>query len=122
MKLPSIIAIFLSAFLFAASSALAGNPPAFPGQPHINGALKHLHAAKEKASTDAPGALNELEAAGETLSHAIRNKGTFQNIAREYTTHASEYLKKGDVDKAVHNIDEAIAAVEKAGGTGTHER
>ena len=121
MKLPSIIAVlFTASLLCVAPSVQAKEPPPHPGQPHLNGALKHLNAAKEKASSDAPGALNELQAAATTLAHANHNKGTYQNIARQLTDQATEYLQKGDVDKAVHKIDEAIAAVNRGGETGAH--
>ena len=121
MKLPSVIFTLLAAFLvFVASSVEAKDPPAFPGQPHLNGALKHLNAAKEKVSTDATGALNELEAAHNALAHAIHNKGTYQNMARELTDQATEHLQKGEVEKAAHKIDEAIATVNRGGQTGDH--
>ena len=119
MKLPSIITTLLAASLvFVASSVEAKDPPAFLGQPHINGALKHLNAAKEKVSTDATGALNELEAAHNALAHATHDKGTYQNIARQLTDQATQYLQKGEVDKGVHKIDEAIAIVNRGGQTG----
>jgi hypothetical protein len=123
MKLPSIIATLLTAclLLFIASSSMeAKDPPAFPGQPRMNGALRHLNAAKDKAPTDAPGAIDELQAAAGTLSHAKRNKGTYSNIARQLTDEATEYLKKGDVEKAVQKINEAITAVDRGGDTGDH--
>jgi hypothetical protein len=122
MKLPSIVttALLAVSLLFVASSVQAGDPPAFPGQPHINAALKHLNAAKEKAPTDAAGALGDLQAAHGDLSHAIKNKGTHQTIARQLTDQATQYLQKGDADKAVHKIDEAITSVNRAGETGEH--
>ena len=64
----------------------AKDPPPFPGEPHLNEALKHLNAAKEKVSTDTPGALAELQAVADTLAHAIHNKGTYQGIARQFTS------------------------------------
>ena len=121
MKLPSIITLLLAASLVIfTASVQAGDPPPFAGEPHINTALKHLNAAKEKASTDAPGALTELDGAAESLAHASKNKGTYKNIAREYTASAIEYMKKGDVEKALHKIDEAIKAANDAGVLGKH--
>jgi hypothetical protein len=123
MKLPSVIAILIAAFFaFVASPVEAKEPPPFPGQPHLNAALKHLTAAKAKAASDANDALNELEAAGIALAHAIHDKGTYQNIARERTAQAKEYMQSGDVEKAVHKIDEAIDAVNHGGDTGDHNR
>ena len=122
LSIPAIL-FFTIAFVFATAPALlAKDPPAFPGQPHLNGALKHLTAAKEKAATDANAALNDLQAAANTLSHAIHNKGTYQNIARERTEQAIHYLKNGDAENAKHKIEEAIAAVNQGGETGEHER
>jgi len=79
MKLPSFITLLLAAALacVASSSVAADDAPAYPGQPNINGALKHLSAAKEKAPTDAAGAIAELAEASDFLSHAIHNKGTY---------------------------------------------
>jgi len=125
MKLPSFLAALfaVAALIFAAAPMLvAKDPPPFPGQPRLNEALKHLNAAKEKASTDSSAALNELQAAAGNLAHAIHNKGTYQNIARERTAQAIEYLKNGDAEKAAHKIDEAIDAVNHGGDTGEHER
>ena len=121
MKLPSLITVLLAmALVLAGFSVEAKDPPAFPGQPHINNALKHLNAAKEKVDTDVNGALSELEAARSTLAHAIKNKGTYQPIARQLTEQAVQYLQGGDKEKASHKIDEAIATVTKAGETGDH--
>jgi tetratricopeptide (TPR) repeat protein len=120
MKLPAILTALVAAFfIFVGSSAEAGDP-AFPGQPKINTALKHLNAAKEKVPTDANGALGELQEAHNSVAHAIRKKGTYQTIARELIDQATDYLQKGNTDKAAHKIDEAIAAVTKAGETGEH--
>jgi VIT1/CCC1 family predicted Fe2+/Mn2+ transporter len=121
MKIQSIIAALLAAvFVFTGSSVIAKDPPAFPGQPHLNAALKHLTAAKEKVATDATASLGDLESAKGDLSHAIHNKGTYQTIARQLTEQAKQYLEKGDVDKATHKIDEAIQNVNRAGQTGDH--
>jgi hypothetical protein len=121
MKLPSIITVLLAASLiFVASSVQAGDPPPFPGQPKINTALKNLHEAKDKATGDSAGALNSLHAAQDAMAHAGRNKGTFQNLGKGLIEQAQRYLEKGDVDKALHKIDEAIDTVTKAGETGEH--
>lgn len=120
MKLPSIITVLLAVSLAFVGSFVEAKDPAFPGQPIINGALKHLNAAKEKVSTDASGALSELAEAHNSMSHAIKKKGTFQPIARQLIDQATEYLQKGDVEKAAHKIDEAITAVTRAGETGEH--
>ncbi|MEI9892933.1 MAG: hypothetical protein WDN28_03205 [Chthoniobacter sp.] len=121
MKLPSVVTTLLSAsLLFVATSGEANDPPTFPGQPHINSALKHLTSAREKAPTDAPGALGELAAASGELARASKNKGTYKNIARQLTDQATQYLQKGEPDKAVHKIDEAIANTNRAGETGDH--
>jgi hypothetical protein len=121
MKLPSIITtILLSASILFVTASAKAEPPAFPGQPHINSALRHLNSAKEKAPTDAPGALSELDAAHHDLAHAIKNKGTYQTIARQLTEEATRNLKAGDVEKAVHKIDEAIENATHAGETGGH--
>ena len=122
MKLPSFITLLLAAALacVASSSVAADDAPAYPGQPNINGALKHLSAAKEKAPTDAAGAIAELAEASDFLSHAIHNKGTYVTIARQLTEQATQHMKKGEPDKAVHKIDEAIANVNRAGQTGKH--
>jgi hypothetical protein len=121
MKLPALITVLLTAAMFLVGlSSVEAKDPAFPGQPHINGALKHLTAAKDKVGTDTTGALTELEAARSTLSHAVKNKGTYQPIARQFTEQAIQYLQSGDTEKAGHKIDEAIATVTKAGETGDH--
>lgn len=121
MKIPSMVNTLLAAsLLFVVTSAEAGDPPPFPGQPHINSALKHLNAAKGKAPTDAASALSELEAAHGELMHAIHNKGTYQTIARQLTDQATQDLQKGDADKALHKIDEALVSVNRAGQTGEH--
>jgi hypothetical protein len=121
MKLPSIITVLLAAsIVFAASSVRAGDPPPFPGQPRINTALKNLHDAKDKAAGDSAGALNNLHAAEMAVAHASHNKGTFQILAKGLITQAGHYLETGDLDKALHKIDEAIDAVTKAGGIGDH--
>ena len=121
MKSPSITTVLLAAsLLFVASSGLAGDPPPFPGQPKINATLKNLHEAKDKATGDSAGALNNLHAAEMDVAHASHNKGTFQNLAKGLIDQAEHYLEKGDVEKAVHKIDEAIDAVTKAGEIGDH--
>ncbi|HSI16063.1 MAG TPA: hypothetical protein VK961_28700 [Chthoniobacter sp.] len=121
MKSPSILVALLAAFLvITGASLLAKEPPAFPGQPHLNAALKHLTSAKEKVANDATAALGDLESARTDLSHAIHNKGTFQTIARQLTEQAKQYLEKGDADKASHKIEEAIQNVNRAGQTGDH--
>jgi hypothetical protein len=124
MKTPSLITIILlaAALVFAGFSVVAKDPPPFPGQPHINAALKHLNAAKDKVGTDQTGALTELEAARTTLNHAIHNKGTYQTIARQLTDQAVQYLQGGDTEKAAHKIDEAIETVTRGGDTGNHEK
>src|SRR5258708_37361359 len=115
MKFPSVITALLAVLLaFIASSTEAKDPPPFPGQPKLNAALRHLTAAKEKVATDASGALAELESAHTSLGHAIHNKGTYQNIARQLTEQAKQYLEKGDADKAAHKINEAIENVNQA--------
>lgn len=119
MKLSSTLPAFLAVSLTFVSLSVQAEP-AFPGQPSINSALKHLTEAKEKAATDASTALTELEQAHDSLSHAIKKKGTYQPIARQLTEQATEYLRKGDLEKATHKIDEAIAAVKHAGETGEH--
>jgi len=101
-------------------SDLRAEPPAYPGQPHINSALKHLKAAKAKAADDAPGALASLESAGGTLAGGIHNKGTYQTIARQLIDQAKRHLEKGEVEAAVHKIDEALENVNRAGQTGEH--
>lgn len=122
MKLPSALVALLTAAALSSSVVLAGNPPEFPGQPHINGALKHLNAAKEKLATDAPTATAELQAAHSTLGHASKNKGTYQTIAKQLIGEAEMELKKGDTEKAGKKIDDAIAQVTKAGETGNKEK
>ncbi len=120
MKLPSVIASLLAASLVfvAASGEANDNPPPFPGQPRINSALKHLNTAKEKVATDAAGSLSELDAAHRELAHAGHNKGTYQTIARQLTDQATQYLQKGEADKAAHKIEEAITNTNRAGETG----
>lgn len=121
MKIPSLLALLLAAlFAFAGSSVIAKDPPPFPGQPHLNSALRHLNAAKEKVATDTSAALGELDGARADLNHAIHNKGTYQPIARQLTEQARQYLEKGDTEKATHKIDEAIQNVTRAGQTGEH--
>lgn len=121
MKLPTVITTLLATSLVLVSSSLeAKDPPPFPGQPSVNAALRHLNGAKEKMATDATGALSDLDAARTDLSHAIHNKGTYQTIARQLTEQALQYLKKGDVEKAGHKIEEAIATVSRGGQTGDH--
>jgi hypothetical protein len=124
MKLPSLIATILlaAAFVVAGLSFEAKAEPAFPGQPHMNNALKHLKAAKDKVGTDTTGALSALEEAHVALSHASKNKGTYQTIARQLTEQAEQYLKSGDTEKAAHKIDEAIETVNHGGETGAHEK
>jgi hypothetical protein len=120
MKLASLLSPLLAAsFVFAVSVARADdNPPAFAGQPHINEALKHLNAAKEKVATDTNAALAELHAAHGDLSHAKRKKGTYQVIAVQLTDEAAHLVEAGDKDKATRKIDEAIANTTHAGETG----
>jgi Tfp pilus assembly protein PilF len=119
MKLPSAITALIAALLvLAASSLWAKDPPPFPGQPNINAALKQLNAAKEKAETDASAALASLQSASTVLAKATHNKGTFQTVARQLTERATRHLEKGETATALHEIDEAIQAVNKAGETG----
>jgi hypothetical protein len=119
MKLPSAITTLVAALLvFVVSTLWANEPPPYPGQPHINVALKQLNAAKEKADTDKSAALANLQNAGTALAKASRNKGTFQTVARQLIDRATRNLEKGDAAAALHEIDEAIQAVNKAGETG----
>jgi cellobiose-specific phosphotransferase system component IIA len=120
MKLFLLIPALLAAILAFTSPVVEAKDPVFAGEPHLNEALKHLTKAKEKISGDTDGALAELQSAEETLSHAIHNKGTYQGIARQFTTQAIDYLKKGDAETASHKIDEALHAVEEGGKTGKH--
>jgi len=119
MKLPSaIITLAAALFVLVGPALWANEPPPFPGQPRINVALKQLTAAKEKAETDAAAALASLQNAGTALAKASRNKGTFQTVARQLIDRATRHLEKGDAATALHEIDEAIQAVTKAGETG----
>jgi hypothetical protein len=120
MKLPSVITTLAATLLLLVVSVVRADPPPFPGQPRINNALKQLTAAKEKADTDATAALAHLQNASTALSKASHNKGTYQTIARQLTDRATRHLEKGDAATAVHEIDEAIKAVNQAGETGEH--
>jgi len=120
MKLPSAITTLFAALLVLVVSDLRAEPPPYPGQPHINAALKHLKAAKEKAADDANAALGSLDSAAGALSGAIHNKGTYQPIARQLVAEAKRELAKGEVEAALHKIDEAIENVNRAGQTGEH--
>ena len=121
MKLPSLIATLLAAlFVFAVSPVFAKEPPPFPGQPKMNVALKHLKAAQAQAPKDTSAALASLQEAATALSKAAHNKGTYVPIARQLVEQATQYLQHNEVDKALHKIDEAIAAVDRGGET--HER
>jgi hypothetical protein len=124
MKIQNLITIILLAatLVIAGLSLEAKAEPAFPGQPRINNALKHLNAAKSKVGTDTTGALSDLEEARIALGHAVKNKGTYQTIARQLTEQAVQYLKGGDTEKAAHKIDEAIDTVNRGGETGSHEK
>ena len=102
MKLPSIITVVLAAALVFVASSVQADPPPFPGQPKINGALKNLQQAKDKATGDSAGALNNLHAAEMAMAHASHNKGTFQNIAKGLIEQAEHYLGNGEIDKALH--------------------
>jgi len=119
MKLPSAITTLAAALLvFVVSDIGAKEPPPYPGQPRINGALKHLTAAQTQAAKDPKAALASLQEASTVLAKAKHNKGTYQNIARDLTERATRHLEKGEVDTALHEIGEAIDAVNKGGEIG----
>ena len=119
MKISSaIVTLFTVLLLFVVSARGSEVPPPYPGQPRINNALKHLNAAKATASTDANAALGSLEQASVALTHARKDKGTYQPIARQLVDEAKRHLEKGELDAALHKIDEAIANVNRAGETG----
>jgi len=120
MKLPSAIITLAAVLVVLVVSAKGGEDPAYPGQPRINNALKHLTEAKAQAATDSNAAIASLQEAGGALSKASRNKGTYVPIARQLVDEAKRELEKGELDKASHKIDEAIDAVNKAGQTGEH--
>jgi len=121
MKLPSFITTLAAASLVLFVSAVgADEGPAYPGQPRINNALKHLTAAQTQAPTDAKAALVSLQEAGTALGKAIHNKGTYVPIARQLTAEATRHLEQGDVEAASHDIQKAIDAVNRAGQTGEH--
>lgn len=113
-----LLRLFTTATLI--TTAFAGDPPAYPGQPNINLALRRLTDAKEHLVTGATPAdiSEELKKAHNALEMAIKNKGSFRATAIRLTGQAMKHLEKGDRDTAAREINEAIEAVNKAGQAG----
>lgn len=108
------------AFSFIAAVAFADDP--FPHQPNINIALKELADAQKAiaGSGGKPGdALMHLRQAHTVLEKSSNNKGSFRATAIRLTGQAVNHLEKGETDKAVHEIAEAVEAVNKAGVAGS---
>lgn len=116
-RLLAFVTIFILA-VFSATAAEKPSLPHYPGQPKINVALKQLTDAQEKIATNAKEAGEHLQKATDSLEGAIKDKGSFRATAIRTTNQAIKYLEKGETEKAVHEIEEAIKATKKAGESG----
>ncbi|MFN0076672.1 MAG: hypothetical protein ACKVY0_09370 [Prosthecobacter sp.] len=123
-----IIAAVLSVLLIVVTCAAGADKskspklPEYPKQKNINTALKQLAKAQELAKgsgKEVADALVWLKKAEIQLSKDRGNKhGSFKESAHRLTGQAAKDLEGGLSDKAMHNIEEAIAATHKAGKAG----
>ncbi|HBJ87009.1 MAG TPA: hypothetical protein DDZ88_24750 [Verrucomicrobiales bacterium] len=94
----------------------------YPKQGTINAALKHLAKAQELAKGSAKEVADAvvcLKKAEIQLSKDKGNKhGSFKESAHRLSGQAAKDLENGLSDKALNNIEEAIAATHKAGKAG----
>jgi hypothetical protein len=114
--LPVVFTILLSALsLAAADKSEKGN---FGGQEKLNNAIKQLSEAQKSAATDSKGAADHLRKASGLLVHTRKDKGSFRATAIRLTDQAVNHLEKGDQATALHEINEALEAANKAGVQG----
>lgn len=127
-----VSAIVVSAALWMATAAQAADSksdkPAkeeeagtYPGQPNINSAIKQLTKAQEQMTSEPDKAIESLQRAKLALDAASSGKGTYRQSAIRLTKQALEHLEKKDVEKAAHEIKEALEATNKAGEVGARK-
>lgn len=110
-------------FLLTAGAVLRADEPKYPGQPHINAALRQLAEAQKilaKGDGDLNEAATKVKEAHDALQTSVVNKGTYRVTAIRLTERAAKHLEKGDKDSAVHEIQEAVENTDKAGQAGSH--
>ncbi|MDZ4405421.1 hypothetical protein [Prosthecobacter sp.] len=118
------VSVLLIVVTCAAGADKSKSPklPDYPKQKNINAALKQLAKAKELAKGSAKevaDAVVYLKKAEIQLSKDRGNKhGSFKESAYRLSGQAAKDLENGLADKALHNIEEAIAATHKAGKAG----
>jgi hypothetical protein len=78
-------------------------------------AIKQLTEAQNAMATNPKDAAEHLEKAAGSLSHAIKDKGSFRATAIRLTKQAVRHLNEGDANTAAHEINEALEAANKAG-------
>jgi len=120
-----IFTLLVSALLIVGTSAEGADKskspklPEYPKQQNINVALKHLAKAQALAKgsgKEVADAIVWLKKAEIQLSKDKGNKhGSFKESAHRLSGQAAKDLENGLTDKAMHNIEEAIAATHKAG-------
>jgi hypothetical protein len=102
-----------------ADKSASSKPASYQGQRTINSALKHLTNAQKLAkgsSAEVAEAIEHLKKAEFSLRKDTGNKhGSFKEASHRLTGQAAKDLEKGLRDKAMHNIEEAIEAANKAG-------
>jgi hypothetical protein len=119
--LPTIVFCVLSVMILRVSgSDRPVKVPEYPGQPKINAALKQLTEAQtvmtKGGSQD--DVIAHLTNAHNAMEGAALNKGSYRVTAIRLTGQAIKHLEKGEKDTAVHEIAEALDAVDKAGQAG----
>jgi hypothetical protein len=96
--------------------------PEYPKQKNINAALRQLESAQKLAKgsgKEVADAIVHLKKAENQLSKDRGNRhGSFKESAHRLSGQAVKDLEAGNSDKALHNIEEAIAATHKAGKAG----
>lgn len=77
--------------------------------------IKHLTEAREAMASKPAEVAGHLQKAAESLSHAIKDKGSFRATAIRLTNQALKHIEKGDKDTALHEINEALESANRAG-------
>lgn len=119
MLLLALVTFVVALLPSHAAEKKAPAEPEYPGQPSINGALKHLTKAQEAISTNPKEAIGILKKAQISLEAAVKDKGTYRVTAVRQTKEAIRHLEKGDTATAARDVEEAIENTHKAGKQGS---
>lgn len=113
-----IVFAVLVTFMSAGAADKSVKLQPFPGQPTISAALKRLGQAKDTAGTKLDDAIVHLKHALVQLEASKSNRGSFRATSIRLTKQAIKYFEEKNIAAGMHEVEEAIKNVTKAGEAG----